>query len=70
MKDYKKLFGASAEELVQIVKELEADRNEKQRRLQIAVARLNRARGKVRSQQEILKRLRARVVELTPSGNG
>jgi len=64
-----KLNTASTEELVQMVRELEADRNEKLRRLQTAVARLNRARGTVRSQKEILKRLRDRVVELTPPGN-
>jgi hypothetical protein len=69
VKGQKKLNTASMEELVQMVRELEADRNEKLRRLQTAVARLNRARGTVRSQKEILKRLRDRVVELTPPGN-
>lgn len=65
----KKITGkASAEDLVQLIKDLEADRNEKMRRLQIAFARLNRARVTVKNQKEILKRLRERVVELTPGG--
>lgn len=65
----KKIVKASTEELVQIIKDLEADRNEKMRRLQIAFTRLNRARVTVKNQKEILKRLRERVVELTPAEN-
>lgn len=64
-----KIIPASTEELISRIKDLEADRNEKMRRLQIAFTRLNRARVTVKNQKEILKRLRERVVELTPAEN-
>jgi len=58
----------SAEDLAKLIHELDADRSEKIRRLNETLIKLNRARTVVRNQKEILKRLRARIVELTPVG--
>ena len=59
----------TSEELTELVRALEEDRSEKIRRLKLTLARLQRARLQVRNQKEILKRLRARIVELTPAGS-
>lgn len=56
----------SNEELTELIRVIEADRSEKIRRLNEALRKLHRARFVVRHQKEILKRLRARIVELTP----
>lgn len=58
----------TADELTELILQLEADRSQKIRRLNEALVKLNRARFVVRNQKEILKRLRARIVELTPVG--
>ena len=67
-KTEKWISSTSAEELAKLIRELEQDRGEKVRRLNEALVKLNHARKVVRNQKEILKRLRARIVELTPVG--
>lgn len=57
----------TSNELETLVHELEEDRVEKIRKLKITMERLRRARMQLQNQKEILKRLRARIVELTPT---
>lgn len=57
----------TSSELETLVHELEEDRAEKIRKLRITMVRLRRARIQLQNQKEILKRLRARIVELTPA---
>lgn len=59
----------SSDELIEFVRLLQEDRRVKVDRLKMTLERLNRARAQIRNQKEILRRLRARIVELTPPGS-
>jgi len=50
-----------------LITKLEADRSEKIKRLTNTLVKLNRSRILIRNQREIIRRMRARIVELTPA---
>ena len=63
----KDLRDCTREELLKILEQLHAEVERKAIRLNALQMKFNRARLVVRSQQVLLRRLRQRIVELTPA---
>jgi len=64
----KDLHACTREELLRILVQLHEEHERKLVRLNALQVKFNRARSLVRSQQVLLRRMRQRIVDLTPSG--